>query len=108
MTRGSIHWVILDKKRPAVVVSVDRRNQLANDVIVVPCSSRARPMSWHVPLRKGQGGLLTDSTAKCEQIATVPKSMVVPTSLGPVLDARTMAAIERGILLAVGILPPVP
>ena len=103
MTRGSIYWVEMDKRRPAVLVSVDRRNELANDVIVVPCSSRARPMSWHVPLRPGQGGLAKASLVKCEQITTVPKSWVHPIALGPPLDGPTMRAVERGILLAVGI-----
>jgi hypothetical protein len=36
MMRGSIYWAHLDKKRPVVVVSNERRNQLARDLIVVP------------------------------------------------------------------------
>lgn len=106
MTRGSIHWVLMDKRRPAVIVSVDRRNQLANDVIVVPCSSRARPMIWHVPLARGTAGLPSDTVVKSEQITTLPKSRVDANPMGPPLDAPTMRAIERAILLAVGIGPP--
>ena len=73
MMRGRIFWAHLDKRRPVVVMSVERRNELARDVIAIPCSTNARPMSWHVPLRKGEGGLPHASIAKCEQIVTIPK-----------------------------------
>src|SRR5207244_169949 len=72
--RGAIHCVSLDRRRPAVIVSPDVRNRLANDLIIVPCSTSARAMAWHVQLRRGEAGLSQACMAKCEQIATVPKS----------------------------------
>ena len=36
--RGNVHWVNLDKRRPAVVVSVDALNEWTHHVLVVPIS----------------------------------------------------------------------
>jgi len=41
------------------VVSVDARNRLANDVLVIPASTTLRVAPTHVRLRKGTGGLPT-------------------------------------------------
>jgi mRNA-degrading endonuclease toxin of MazEF toxin-antitoxin module len=43
--------------------------------------------------------------AKCEQIATVPKSWVAPGELGT-LSARRMREVELAVLSALGILVP--
>jgi mRNA-degrading endonuclease toxin of MazEF toxin-antitoxin module len=83
--RGFIYWAHLDKRRPAVVVSHDARNRYANDLVVVPCSTSARPLAWHVRLGKGEGGLPEASVAKCEQITTVRKTDVELVPLGPAL-----------------------
>lgn len=106
MTRGTLHWAQLDKRRPVVIVSPTRRNELANDAIVVPCSSRLRPMVWHVHLKRGEGGLPADSIAKCEQILTVPRDVLSRLPLGRTLSAARMREIELGIMRAVGILAP--
>ena len=103
--RGAVHWVQLDKRRPAVVISPDRRNLLAGDVVVLPCSSAARPMSWHVQLRRGEGGLPADSAAKCEQITTVPKHAVSASPLGGRLSASRIRQLEIAILRALAIEP---
>jgi mRNA-degrading endonuclease toxin of MazEF toxin-antitoxin module len=103
--RGAIHWVSLDERRPAIVLSPDARNRLANDVIVVPCSTSARAMTWHVPLQRGEAGLPQSCMAKCEQIATVPKSWVDPIELGTLSPTR-MRQIERVVLSALGIIVP--
>ena len=103
MLRGAIHWVQLDKRRPAVLVSPDRRNQLASDVIVVPCSTILRPMSWHVVLEKGEAGLTARSMAKCEQVMTLSKDLVSPVALGGRLSRARMAQIERALLSALGV-----
>jgi mRNA-degrading endonuclease toxin of MazEF toxin-antitoxin module len=103
LLRGSIHWVELDKRRPAVLLSPDRRNLLASDVVIVPCSTMARPMSWHVELKRGEGGVPTACMAKCEQITTIAKHRVHPKALGSRVSATRMAQIEQAILLALGI-----
>jgi hypothetical protein len=45
--RGCLYWVVVPgepgaKRRPALVVSVDARNRLANDVLVIPASTTLR------------------------------------------------------------------
>jgi mRNA-degrading endonuclease toxin of MazEF toxin-antitoxin module len=104
--RGAVHWVSLDKRRPAIIVSADSRNRAANDVVVIPCSASAHRMRWHIPLRRGEGGLPDASMAKCEQITTLPKQDVDDAELG-VLSAARMRDIERALLSALAIeVPP--
>lgn len=105
MRRGAIHWVSLDKRRPAVIVSPDARNRLANDVLIVPCSTSARAMPWHVQIRRGEAGLAQACMAKCEQIATVPKIWVDSAELGRLSTGR-MRALELAMLSALGIVVP--
>lgn len=103
--RGHLHWVNLDKRRPALVLSPDYRNQHASDVIVIPCSTRLRPAPTHVMLRRGQGGLTESSVLKCEQITTVSKSDVKHV-LGKALPQTVLLEVERAVLRAIGV--PVP
>jgi mRNA-degrading endonuclease toxin of MazEF toxin-antitoxin module len=100
--RGGVHWVSLDRRRPAIIVSADSRNRVANDVVVIPCSSSAHAMLWHVRLRRGEGGLPEPSMAKCEQVTTLPKSDVESEELGVLSPAR-MRGIERALLSALAI-----
>lgn len=103
MKRGQLFWVELDKRRPALVISPTRRNELANDVLVVPCSTKGRAAPWHVSLRRGEGGLPYDSMAKCEQITLVRKSDLSASPLGEPLTPGRMAEVERALLRALGI-----
>ncbi|MGH8059092.1 MAG: type II toxin-antitoxin system PemK/MazF family toxin, partial [Candidatus Entotheonellia bacterium] len=81
--RGEIYLVTLPgqpsdpKARPALVVSMDVRNRLANDVIVVPLSTTLRPAPTHVSIPVGEGGLRQTSVAKCEQIRTLDQSFLI-------------------------------
>ncbi len=95
----------MDKRRPALVLSPDYRNQHAGDVIVIPCSTRLRPAPTHVMLRRGQGGLTESSVLKCEQITTLPKSDV-QRPLGRALPETVLLEVERAVLRAIGV--PVP
>ena len=106
--RGRIYWARLpdDRRRPLLVVSPEARKALASDVIVVPISSVLREGPWHVRLAKGEGGLPRASVVKCEQVSTLRKDRIIPQPLGPLLSARRMAAVERGVLRAIGV--PVP
>ena len=104
--RGCLYWVSLDKRRPALVLSPDYRNQLASDVIVVPCSTRLRPAPTHVMLRRGQGGLAESSVLKCEQITTLSKADLHGPPLGKPLPIAVLGAVERAVLRAIGV--PVP
>jgi mRNA interferase MazF len=103
--RGRLYWVTLDKRRPALVLSPDYRNEHAGDVIVIPCSTRLRPAPTHVPLERGQGGLRERTVLKCEQITTLPRADV-HSSLGGPLPPAVVRAVERAVLRAIGV--PVP
>ena len=104
--RGYLYWVSLDKRRPALVLSPDYRNQHAHDVIVIPCSTHIRPAPTHVVLRRGQCGLAEASVLKCEQITTLAKADVHEPALGRPLPAGVLLAVERAVLRAIGV--PVP
>lgn len=106
--RGCLYWVTIPgeprrKQRPALVVSVNARNRLAGDVLVIPASTTIRPAPTHVRLRKGTGGLPGESVLKCEQITTLPKELLSATALGGPLSARLLEEVERGVLRAIGI-----
>ena len=104
--RGCLYWVRLDKRRPALVLSPDYRNERASDLIVIPCSTRLRPAPTHVMLRRGQGGLSESSVLKCEQITTMGKADVHGPALGKPLPTAVLGAVERAVLRAMGV--PVP
>ena len=106
--RGCLYWVAIpgdpgEKRRPALVVSVNARNRLANDVLVIPASTTLRVAPTHVRLRKGTGGLPADSVLKCEQITTLPKGLLGESALGGPLSARLLEEVERGVLRAIGV-----
>ena len=101
--RGQLYWVSMDKRRPALVLSPDYRNQYAGDVIVIPCSTRLRSAPTHVRLERGQGGLPESTVLKCEQITTLKKYDIDPAPLGAALTTGRMAEVERGVLRAIGI-----
>jgi len=106
--RGCLYWVTVPgepgrKRRPALVVSVNARNRLADDVLVVPACTTRHPAPTHVRLRKGTGGVPRDSVLKCEQITTLPKSLVSESALGGPLPPALLEDAERGVLRAIGV-----
>jgi mRNA interferase MazF len=106
--RGCVYWVRIPgepeaKRRPALVISVNGRNRLANDVLVIPASTSLRPAPTHVQLKKGTAGLPRDSVLKCEQITTLPKHLLGDVALGKPLSAVLIEEVERGILRAIGV-----
>jgi mRNA-degrading endonuclease toxin of MazEF toxin-antitoxin module len=106
LRRGHIYLARLDKLRPVLVVSPNIRNELASDVIVIPCSTRLSVAPTHVRLRRGEGGVAEASVLKCEQITTIHKDDVLRQPLGGAIPARLLLATERAILRAIGV--PVP
>ncbi len=107
--RGEIYLVRLPghpsdtKDRPALVVSLDVRNRLANDVMVVPLSTTLRPAPTHVELPAGEGSLKETSMAKCEQIATLDKSFLIRGPFAETISPSLMQEIEKAIQRAIGI-----
>jgi len=103
---GRLHWAEMDKRRPVLILSPETRNDLASDLIVVPCSTVLRGGPWHVRLARGEGGLTRASVLLCEQVTTLVKRRVDPEPLGPPLTVSRMAEVERAVLLAIGIIQP--
>jgi mRNA-degrading endonuclease toxin of MazEF toxin-antitoxin module len=104
--RGFVYLARLDKLRPVLVISPDIRNDLASDVIVIPCSTRLSIAPTHVRLRRGEGGLSASSVLKCEQITTLHKDDVRRQPLGAALAPKRILEAERAVLRAIGV--PVP
>ena len=110
--RGEIYVVKLPghpsdrKARPALVVSMDIRNRLAHDVIVIPLTTTFRPAPTHIELPAGEGGLKESSMAKCEQITTLDKSFLLRGPFAGTISSSLMEEIEKAVQRAIGI--PVP
>jgi len=93
-----------NKNRPALVVSLDIRNKLANDIIVVPLSTNLRQSPNHVLLQEGEGGLTKISVAKCEQVTTIDKSLLIRGPFAGKISDEKMQEIEKAIMIALGII----
>ena len=103
LRRGYFYWASLDKRRPALILSPDVRNDKGRDVIVIPASTVMREGPWHVRLKKGEGGLTAPSVLLCEQITTVPKDCFDLAPLGRALSTARIGEVERAVLRAIGI-----
>lgn len=108
--RGEIYLVNLPSKpkdiknRPALVVSLDIRNRLADNVIVVPMSTTLRPAPTHVLFQEGEGGLSKTSMAKCEQVTTIDKSLLIRGPFASKISDEKMKEIERATMIAIGVI----
>jgi mRNA interferase MazF len=102
--RGEVYLVRLDKERPALVISTDALNRHALDVCVVPLTTVERSkFPLRVLVNRGEGGLSHDSWAKCDQVTTLEKSLLVYPPLGRLTDER-LKGIEQAIKLALQLL----
>lgn len=55
--------------RPALVVSNDAFNDVANDLhIICPMTTTNRGLAYHLPLEPPEGGLTRPSLVMCEQV----------------------------------------
>ena len=107
--RGEIYLVKLPgkpsnhKSHPALIVSMDVRNRLANDVIVVPLTTNLKVAPTHVKIPSGEGGLNRASMAKCEQIATLDKILLLRGPFAGTISSEKMKEVEKAIQRAVGV-----
>jgi mRNA interferase MazF len=101
-SRGEIWFLNLDPiqgreqavSRPALVISVDPFNHGPADLVVVlPVTSRAKGIPFHVTVEPPEGGVRQSSFIKCEDIRSVSRSrlrerwgMVAPSTLAAVED----------------------
>lgn len=80
-------------KRPGLVLSVDLFNHgPAGLVVMLPISTVAKGIPFHVELNPPEGGLKQKSFVKCEDVRSVAKERLLR-RYGTV-SPRTMAAVE--------------
>lgn len=92
------------KKRPAVVISMNVRNQFRENVLIVPFTSDLT--SGETPTRilipTGEGGLESASLALCDNISAVRKLYLERGPYGAITP-QSLAKIQRAIQIAIGI-----
>lgn len=92
------------KKRPAIVVSINTRNQFSRTVLIVPFTSDLiggeTPTRILVPAK--EGGLEVDSLATCDNIVAVRKSYLECGPYGQI-SPESLEKIQRGIQVAIGV-----
>jgi mRNA-degrading endonuclease toxin of MazEF toxin-antitoxin module len=84
-------------------VSPDARNEYANSILAVPITTNLRAAPTHVPLPAGQGGLLHDSMARCENVSYLHKSRLARGPLAGAISPALMRDIERCLLRSLGV-----
>ena len=108
--RGEIWFLNLDPtlgreqagSRPALVISVDAFNQGPADLVVVlPVTSVAKGIPFHVPVSPPEGGVRQPSFIKCEDIRSVSRSRL--RERWGTLRAQTMAAVEDRLRILMGL-----
>ena len=76
--RGEICYFLLDKERPALVISTDALNRFSQDICVIPLSTvEPRQFVLRPKLDARLGGLPRDSWARCDQPTTLRKAFAV-------------------------------
>ena len=104
--RGEV-WLVSfpddPKSQPALIVSPDVRNELANSGLAVPVTTNLRPAPTHVLLPAGQGGLAHDSMARCENVSYLHKSRLDRGPLAGAINAPLMRDVERCLMRSFGI-----
>lgn len=79
--------------RPALVVSVDAFNHgPAGLVVVLPTTTTARGIPFHVPVRPPEGGVKAPSFIKCEGVRSISREQLI--SLWGSVSVNTMNAVE--------------
>lgn len=91
------------KLRPAVIISADNLNQILDDVMVVPCTSKtSRSLTMTQYLITGNeialAGIRVESVVRCESIFTLNKSMITR-KLGS-LSTEAINHVNRCLMVA--------
>jgi mRNA-degrading endonuclease toxin of MazEF toxin-antitoxin module len=107
--QGEIWWVYTPgqpqdphQPRPALVVSSDGRNQIADDCMVVPIFSAGRPGPTRVQLQAGTGGIERDSILRCEEITSLSHEFFVDGPLGATVSHNVIDRVIRAVRRAMG------
>jgi mRNA interferase MazF len=107
INRGDVWLIDLDptvgheqaKLRPCVIISVDGYNDgPAGLFIVVPITSRFRPIPWYVAVKPPEGGLTKPSYVICDQVRSVSIERFEGSFLGSV-SPQTMKNIDQRVAM---------
>ncbi len=94
--------------RPALVVSADVRNRIADDLMVVPIFAQGAEGPTHVRLARGVGGIKKDSVLFCEELTTLDRDFLGRGPWGPPVEPDMLAAVVRAVRRALGETVPEP
>ena len=109
-SRGEVWLVNLDPtqgreqagSRPALIVSVDRFNHGAADLVIAcPITSKAKGIPTHVQINPPEGGLNLRSFVKCEDVRSISKARLL-TRFGAI-SGKTMTEVEDRLAVLLGI-----
>lgn len=92
------------KKRPAVVVSINTRNQFSSTVLIVPFTSdlTGGETPTRILIPAGEGGLEADSLATCDHILAIRKTYLERDPYGQI-GTESLEKIQGGIQVAIGV-----
>lgn len=108
--RGEIWFLNLDPtqgreqagSRPALVVSVDAFNQGPAELLVVlPVTTVAKGIPFHVPVHPPEGGVRQTSFIKCEDVRSVSRGRL--RERWGAVTPGTMAAVEDRLRILMGL-----
>jgi mRNA-degrading endonuclease toxin of MazEF toxin-antitoxin module len=88
--------------RPALIVSADVRNRIADDVIVVPIFSQGADGPTHVRLPKGVGGVKKNCVLFCEELTTLDRDFLSRGPWGASVGTEVLDAVLRSVRRALG------
>jgi mRNA interferase MazF len=109
-SRGEVWFLNLDPtqdreqagSRPALVISVDAFNHGPADLVVVlPITSKAKGIPFHVPVIPPEGGIRQPSFVKCEDVRSVSRARL--RERWGMVAADTLAAIEDRLRILMGL-----
>ena len=92
----------INKTRPAIIISNNINNQVAQTVTVIPITSSTKKIyPFETLITSQESGLPENSKVKCNQIRTIDKKRLVK-SIGKV-PVEKLKAIEDSLLIHLGI-----
>ena len=106
MRRGEVWWADLPAPaggRPVVLLSRNEAYSVRELVTVAPVNTRARRIPTEVPLGPADG-LPKACVVNLDTITTIPRRTLIQ-SIG-LLPAEKVAAVERALMFALGLVRP--
>lgn len=110
VTRGEIWLVDLNPvrgheqagKRPCLIISVDLFNQGASGLaVVIPITSKAKNIPFHVEINPPEGGLKLQSFIKCEDVRSISVERLE--KCWGAISLEIMAAVEDRLKILMGL-----